>query len=133
MSKKKKSKKSNGQALRYNQGKPSSWYILHYPKVIEVIARILEVGEVKYEKMNWKKGGNPDEDYLGACIRHLCKFVNNPDPFDEEYGTNHLGHAIWNLMTLMELNGHPIMDSVKFNKAIKRLKKIKEKRKRERK
>jgi hypothetical protein len=134
MTKKKKAvakvrKPKTGRALRYNEGKAPVWYILHYPRAVEVLSRILEVGEVKYAKMNWKLGGNADEDYLGACMRHLFKFVNNPDPFDEEYGTNHLGHAIWNLMTLMELNGHPIMDSVKFNKAIRKLKRLKEKKK----
>lgn len=108
----------NKTALRHNKGKPPSSYILHYPKVTEVTARILEVGEVKYEKLNWKKGGNSDESYLDAAIRHMEKFVNG-EPFDEELGTHHIGHAIWNLMTMFELNGHEIMDPVKFNKALK--------------
>ncbi|KKK94374.1 hypothetical protein LCGC14_2683520 [marine sediment metagenome] len=115
---------SKKKALRHNKNKPPSSYILHYPKVIEVIARILEAGEVKYKRLNWKIGGNTDESYLDAAIRHMSKFVNG-DPFDEEYGTHHLGHAIWNLMTLFELNGHEIMDSVKFNKALKDLAKKK--------
>ena len=87
-------------ALRYNKGKPPSWYILHYPKVIELVARILEIGEAKYARLNWKKGGNPDEDYLGSCIRHLTKAVNGEE-FDKECGTSHIGHAIWNLMTMV--------------------------------
>ena len=109
-------------ALRYNDNKPQTSYILHYPKVIELLARILEVGEVKYEKFNWKKGGNTDQSYIDAALRHMLKFINKDDPFDEEYGTHHLGHAIWNLMTLIELNGHEIMDEEKFTKALKELK-----------
>ena len=108
-------------ALRFNQGKPKCGYILHYPKVAEVIARILEVGEVKYEPFNWKKGGNSDFSYLNATMRHLFKFVNG-DEFDEEFGTSHLGHAIWNLMTMFELNDHECMDKDKFNSALAELK-----------
>ncbi len=115
-------------ALRYNKDKPKSSYILHYSKVIEVIARILEVGEIKYEPFNWKKGGNTDESYLNAAIRHMEKFVNG-ETFDREYGTHHLGHAIWNLMTMFELNDHEVLDLVKYNKAIKKLKKLKKLRK----
>ncbi len=115
-------------ALRFNKGKPKVSYMLHYPKVAEVIGRILEVGEVKYEPLNWKKGGNTDESYLDAAIRHLFKFVNG-EPFDNEYGTHHLGHAIWNLMTMFELNIHEVMDVDKFNEAIKKLKEVKDARK----
>jgi hypothetical protein len=111
-------------ALRYNSGKPMCSYILHYRRFIELISRILEVGEVKYARLNWKKGGNTDDSYLDATIRHLTKFVNGEE-FDEEYGTSHLGHAAWNLMTMFELNDHEIMDTDKFNKALKLLKEAK--------
>lgn len=110
-------------ALRFNSGKPMCSYILHYPKTIELLARILEVGEVKYERLNWKKGGNTDESYLDAAVRHLLKFVDGEN-FDKEYGTCHLGHAIWNLMTMFELNDHEIMDTDKFNKALEALKDV---------
>jgi hypothetical protein len=110
-----------GVALRHNTDKPMCSYILHYKRFIELISRILEVGEVKYARLNWKKGGNSDDSYLDATIRHLTKFVNGEE-FDEEYGTSHLGHAAWNLMTMFELNNHEIMDKDKFNKALKLLK-----------
>lgn len=109
-------------ALRYNETKPKVDYILHYPRAIELIARILEIGEIKYAPLNWKKGGNTNESYLAAALRHMLKFVDG-EIFDKEYGTHHIGHAIWNLMTMFELNGHEIIDSEEFTKAFKRLKK----------
>jgi len=108
-------------ALRHNSNKPQTSYILHFPKVIELLARIMEVGEVKYAKFNWKKGGNTDQSYMDAALRHMLKFTAG-DVFDEEYGTHHLGHAIWNLMALVELNGHKVMDTDKYNKALTELK-----------
>jgi hypothetical protein len=108
-------------ALRFNSGKPKCSYILHYPRVIELLSRILEVGEAKYGRLNWKKGGNTDESYLDPAMRHQLKFVNG-EPFDQELGTHHIGHAIWNLMTMFELNGHEVMDTDKFNEALERLK-----------
>lgn len=107
-------------ALRYNTNKPQLRYILHYPRTIELVSRILEGGAAKYEEMNWKKGGNTDESYIDAAMRHLVAFVNG-GTFNEDYGTHHLGHCIWNLMTMFELNGHEIMDKKKFDKVIKEL------------
>lgn len=112
--------KEHTTALRYNSGKPKCHYILHYKKFIELHARILEAGEIKYEPLNWKKGGNTDESYLDSAVRHLTAFMEGK-PFDDETGLNHLGHAIWNLMTMFELNDHEIMDAVKFNKLVEKI------------
>lgn len=105
-------------ALRYNEGKPKLSYILHFPKTIELLAKIMEAGEIKYGKLNWKKGGNSDESYLDSAMRHIFKFAND-DFFDEEYGTHHIGHAIWNLMAMFELNDHAIFDPTKIMEEIK--------------
>jgi len=113
-------------ALRSNSGKPLMHYILHYPRTIELIARILECGEHKYEYMNWKLGNNSDASYVDACLRHLTKWMAGEE-FDLEYKTHHIGHAIWNLMTLFELNGHEILESKEgFDAAIVKLDKMKE-------
>ena len=85
-------------ALRYNDNKPQIGYILHYPRTIELLARVLEGGAAKYEEFNWKKGGNTDKSYIDAAMRHLTAFVEG-GTFNEDYGTHHVGHAIWNLMS----------------------------------
>jgi len=117
-------------AMRSNSGKPLMHYILHYPRTVELLARILECGEHKYEYMNWKKGNNTDASYLDACLRHLMHFVDG-ETHDKEYRTHHLGHAIWNLMTMFEFNDHDILVSKEeFDAAIVKLDKLKEERER---
>lgn len=94
---------SEEKALRLNQGKPEMGYIFHYPKAVEALVRVLEQGAVKYEHLNWKKGGKPDKEYIDSCSRHLFKHINE-GPYDDDIGALHVAQAIWNLMTLIECN-----------------------------
>lgn len=107
-------------SLRYNEGKPKLGYILQFPTVMQALARILEYGAEKYEDLNWKKGGKPDEEFLDSAMRHLFKFVDT-GMYDQESGCNHVVQAIWNLAVLIEVN-HPgeIINTEQFNEALKR-------------
>jgi len=108
-------------AKRFNSEKPELGYILHFPASLISLARIMEYGAHKYEPMNWAKGGKPDEEYLDACIRHLVAWKNSH--IDQESGCNHLGHAIWNLMALLDLNyKEEAFDFSIFNDAVDKLK-----------
>ena len=89
--------------MRFNEGKPPLDYILDFPRAQEALARVMEYGASKYEKDNWKRGGKPDQEYLGACMRHIMRHKAEGD-FDSESGCLHLAHAVWNLMALIELN-----------------------------
>lgn len=90
-------------ATRNNAGKPEMSYIFHYPHAVECLVRVMEQGAIKYEAMNWKKGNKPDKEYFDACARHIFKHVNE-GPYDEDLGVVHIAQAIWNLMTVLELN-----------------------------
>jgi hypothetical protein len=90
-------------AMRYNEGKPQLGYLLHYPHALEALVKVLEQGAVKYEALNWKKGNKPDSEYLDACMRHLFKHLTE-GPHDADIGVMHLAQAVWNLLTLIELN-----------------------------
>jgi len=92
-------------ALRYNDGKPPVAYIFQFPKAIEAVCRVMEFGACKYDDGNWKKGGKPDAEYLNSLTRHLLDWCQG-DKFDKDSACSLLGHAIWNLMALLELN-HP--------------------------
>ena len=92
-------------ALRFNEGKPSLAYILQFVNPIKAVARIMEFGAAKYDDGNWRKGGKPDREYLDSMMRHLTDWVHG-EKYDNDSGCSHLGHAIWNLMALHELN-HP--------------------------
>jgi len=103
-------------ALRFNEGKPSLAYILQFVNPMRALARIMEFGAVKYEDGNWRKGGKPDKEYLDSMMRHLTYWIHG-EVYDEDSGCSHLGHAIWNLLALHELN-HPdeIMDDEVFKR-----------------
>ena len=104
------------EALRFNEGKPSLAYILQFKNPIKAIARIMEFGATKYADGNWRKGGKPDREYLDSMMRHLTDWVHGKK-YDKDSGCSHLGHAIWNLMALHELN-HPdeIIDDEVFKR-----------------
>lgn len=92
-------------ALRHNTGKSPMGYIFEFPAVLEVIGRVMEFGAAKYGDGNWRKGGKDDKEYWDCLTRHLAK-IKQGEVYDKDSGCAHLGHAIWNLMALMELN-HP--------------------------
>jgi hypothetical protein len=104
------------EALRFNEGKPSLSYILQFVNPIKAVARIMEFGATKYEDGNWRKGGKPDREYLDSMMRHITSWLGG-EVYDTDSGCSHLGHAIWNLLALHELN-HPdeIMDDEVFKK-----------------
>jgi hypothetical protein len=116
------------EALRFNEGKPSLAYILQFANPIKAIARIMEFGATKYADGNWRKGGKPDREYLDSMMRHLTDWVHG-EKYDKDSGCSHLGHAIWNLMALHELN-HPdeIIDDEVFKRQCAHWKAKKEKR-----
>lgn len=120
------------EAKRFNEGKPSLSYILQFVNPIKAIARIMELGAIKYDDGNWRLGGKPDSEYLNSMMRHLTEWIHG-DVYDKDSGCSHLGHAIWNLLALHELN-HPdeIVDDELFKercahwKAVKNLKAVNE-------
>ena len=83
---------------------------------------------MKYADGNWRKGGKPDREYLDSMMRHLTLWIHG-EVYDDDSGCSHLGHAIWNLMALHELN-HPdeIIDDQVFKRQCAHWKAEKEKR-----
>ena len=90
-------------ALRHNDGKPQLSEILKFGSALDKVAKVMELGAVKYEQDNWLKGGKPDQEYLDSCVRHLKTFISGEE-YDEDSGCHHLGHAVWNLLTMLRLN-----------------------------
>ena len=55
---------------------------------------------------NWKSGTNWSE-FLGSAKRHMLKWELG-ESYDKESTINHLGHAIWNLITLYYYQLHEL-------------------------
>lgn len=90
-------------ALRDNSGKPMLSFILQFPTAVEAHARVKELGAIKYERDNWRKAGKPDWEYLDACLRHISAHMQG-EMYASDSGCTHLGHAMWNIMALQDLN-----------------------------
>jgi len=121
--------KEPDKALRYNGGKPFMHYILFFPRVTELLSRVFEGGEHKYDYCNWRKGGKPSKEYIDAAMRHLMKLIGKDEMFDEDYCTHHIGHVLWNFMVMYELGDDPIISSEEdFRAAMVKMDEIKRKR-----
>jgi hypothetical protein len=71
----------------------------------EAIARVKEMGAIKYNDGNWRLGNKPDDEYWNSMFRHLGYIFGGED-YDPDTGCLHLAHAVWNMCALLELN-HP--------------------------
>jgi hypothetical protein len=83
-------------ALHYSSGKLAldqfDWRVLCED------ALVLNYGELKYQKNNWRKGTDYSE-MLGSTMRHIVAWWLGED-LDPESGLPHLAHARINLMFL---------------------------------
>lgn len=85
-----------GQALRYNEGKPE--YSMLDLKCLEQCVRVLEFGAKKYARNDWKKG-MPTSKIIDSMLRHLACLLAG-EAVDSESGLTHLGHIQCNAMFL---------------------------------
>lgn len=91
------------EAARMNEGKAMLGFLMQFPTAVEAFARVKEVGAIKYERDNWKKGNKPDWEYIDAALRHIMAFVNG-EYYAQDTGCSHLAHAAWNLFAIQDLN-----------------------------
>lgn len=104
------------EALRYNEGKAKLSYMMRsFPRMVAAIARVKEMGGIKYEDGNWRLGNKPDDEYWDSGFRHLNAVFEGED-YDKDTGCLHLAHAVWNFCALLELNYHdlPVIDEEVF-------------------
>jgi dATP/dGTP diphosphohydrolase len=68
-------------------------------EMLRQAALVMEFGEIKYSRGNWRKG-IPYNRCLDSALRHLLSFKEG-ETLDPESGIAHLGHAVCNLMFLL--------------------------------
>jgi hypothetical protein len=91
-------------AKRYNSGKaPLDLLPLD---LLTGLARVLEMGEKKYGRNNWRKGA-PSTEQLASMLRHLqpiSEVLNADKPasllYDAESGLPHIDHILFNVISL---------------------------------
>lgn len=86
-------------SLRYNTGKPD--YSLIPIAAMQEAAKVLEYGASKYERDNWRRPTHWSVSF--ACLqRHLAAWQAGEDN-DPESGRNHLGHAMCNILQMLDM------------------------------
>lgn len=86
-------------AKKENTGKPRLELLKR--TALEQMAFIRTFGIEKYQNdTDWRL--NPVEDYAGAALRHIYKFLDGEE-IDQESGYMHLAHAMVDLMLAIEL------------------------------
>ena len=71
-------------------------------EAIEAIGAVMTHGAEKYGKDSYKKV--EPERYRDALMRHICKWLKDPQGIDEDSGLPHLWHIITNAAFLCELD-----------------------------
>lgn len=86
--------------FKYDEGKPR--LDLVPPSLIEAVGIVRTYGTAKYnnDPDGWKKV--EPERYRAAMMRHLCKYLRDPQGIDEESGLLHLWHLACNVAFLIE-------------------------------
>lgn len=91
-------------AKRYNNGKPP--LDLLPLDLLTGLARVLEMGEKKYGRNNWRKGA-PATEQVASMLRHLQPIMEalNADKgtdflYDTESGLPHVDHMLFNVISL---------------------------------
>jgi hypothetical protein len=86
-----------------DSGKPMGSIVYKdFPLAMALAVDVATFGAAKYARGNWKQVGNAEQRYEDAMHRHLLADANGEED-DEESGLPHLGHALWNLMALIQL------------------------------
>jgi len=65
------------------------------------VAEVTTMGAKKYTPNGWTVVPNANERYMDATYRHL--FAHHNHSCDTESGIEHLAHAAWNILAILEL------------------------------
>lgn len=68
---------------------------------MDEVCRVAAMGAQKYAPFDYLNGQS-FSTLLNSAMRHLRKAMRSPLARDEESGLLHVGHAVWNLLTLLD-------------------------------
>lgn len=86
---------------KYDAGKPRMDLMLDFGKALMAVGEVATFGAQKYAAHDWLYVPDAEERYLAALLRHL--FASNVEEIDPETGLEHIAHAAWNALAILEL------------------------------
>lgn len=88
------------EGLKFDKDKPDWTFV--QPQVIEKVLLVFAMGAGKYGRGNYQKGISYSR-LFSAAMRHLWAWWKGEEK-DAESGLNHLYHALWNVMAIVEFS-----------------------------
>jgi len=89
--------------MKHDAGKsPVGMIFEYFPRAILRVADVAGFGALKYERGGWIRVPDGEHRYDDALGRHLLKrHIEGPN--DLESNIEHLAHAAWNALAILEL------------------------------
>ena len=103
--------------IKFDDGKPEMSNIPGH--VLMAVCRVFNKGAEKYGKYNYRKGMNLTQ-YYDACQRHITAWLDGED-IDEEFGENHITHAICELIMLLANFNDGVGEDNRYKKTTKKI------------
>lgn len=99
-----------GDTKRKDDGK-LMWQLLPLD-ALEELVKVYQVGAVKYSPRGWEENPMEYSRMVGALHRHLKKWWQDRESYDQTDGQHHLGSVAWAALGLLayELRGIGIDD-----------------------
>jgi len=88
---------------KLDAGKPRAGLVLgDFSRALRAVAEVGTHGAVKYSARGWLAVPDGEGRYTDALYRHLLADASG-DALDVDSGLQHLAHAAWNLLAVLEL------------------------------
>jgi hypothetical protein len=96
-------KPSNAPGAKMDAGKANVYRgaISYFPRALEAIARVSEIGARKYSWKGWESVPDGFIRYTEAMTRHLIK--EDVEQYDQDTGCLHAAQTAWNSLARLEL------------------------------
>ena len=97
-------KHPNEPGAKLDAGKIKAGVLHDFSSALLEVANVGSYGAEKYTREGWRSVPNGRQRYFDALWRHLL--ASRYEAFDKESGLDHLAHAAWNLLAVLELEAH---------------------------
>lgn len=88
---------------KLDAGKPLAALLMDFSQALRQVVDIGTYGAQKYSRGGWQHVPDAEQRYLDAAWRHML--AAGPEGADRDTGFDHLAHAAWNLLAVLELRG----------------------------
>ena len=90
---------NKSEGLKFSKGK-LRWHLLPWEQ-LEKVAWIFDHRAVRHGEFNWKNVKNSKVEYYNAAMGHIFEWLKGNKFNEEDWNSEHLAQAIWNLIVLM--------------------------------